>query len=128
MIYGDYHMHTSFCDGRSTPEEMVQSAIDKGLVRMGFSIHAENFSSGTSIPRTPENFAAYRAEIHRLKEKYADRIYYATDFHDPRNLETYDAYQNVVDFLEEGRASGKLSEENYRKICRENALKLLGRK
>ncbi len=74
MIYGDYHMHTTFCDGRSTPEEMVLSAIDKGLTRMGFSMHAENFSSGRSIPRTPENFAEYRAEIYRLKEKYADRI------------------------------------------------------
>ena len=42
--------------------------------------------------------------------------------------ETYDAYKNLADFLEEGRLSGKLSEENYRKICRENALKLLGRK
>ncbi len=74
MIYGDYHMHTTFCDGKSTPEEMVQSAIDKGLTRMGFSIHAENFSSGRSLPRTPENLAEYRAEIHRLKEKYRDQI------------------------------------------------------
>ena len=67
-------MHTTFCDGKSTPEEMVQSAIEKGLVRMGFSIHAEKFSSGYSVPRTPENLAEYRAEIHRLKEKYRGQI------------------------------------------------------
>ena len=27
----DLHMHTTFCDGKNTPEEMVLSAIDKGL-------------------------------------------------------------------------------------------------
>ena len=27
----DLHVHTNYCDGKSTPEEMVLSAIDKGL-------------------------------------------------------------------------------------------------
>ena len=58
-------------------------------------------------------------------EKFADRIFYATDIHSPDNLETYDVYQNVVDFLDDGLAAGKISEESYRKICRENALRLI---
>lgn len=99
---------------------------------------------GGAVPRLMEKYPNLHCEFSSLAgangllrdpeftwaflEKYADRIYYGTDFHDPRNLETYDAYKKVADFLEEGRLSGKLSEENYRKICRENALKLLGRK
>ena len=31
MIYSDLHMHTVFCDGKNTPEEMVLSAIDKEM-------------------------------------------------------------------------------------------------
>ena len=27
----DFHMHTKYCDGTASPEEMVQSAISKGL-------------------------------------------------------------------------------------------------
>lgn len=59
-------------------------------------------------------------------EKFPDRIFYATDLHSPDNLQRYDIYQRVVNFLEEGRLHGKISETNYRKICRENALRLLG--
>lgn len=62
---------------------------------------------------------------YRFFEKFADRIFYATDLHAPNNLETYDIFQRVVDFLEDSLAKGKITEENYRKICRENALRLI---
>ena len=29
MICRDYHMHTSFCDGSNTAEEMIQAAVDQ---------------------------------------------------------------------------------------------------
>jgi len=35
----DYHMHTTLSDGQNTHEEMVLSAIDKGLEEIGFSDH-----------------------------------------------------------------------------------------
>ena len=72
MIRADYHMHTTFCDGKSTAEEMVLGALDKGLTRMGIVIHAEQFFPIS--PRDPEVMAAHRAEIARLREKYRDRI------------------------------------------------------
>ena len=40
MILEDFHMHTTFCDGVNTPEEMVQAAIRLGMKRIGFSAHA----------------------------------------------------------------------------------------
>jgi len=73
MILGDYHMHTTFCDGKSTAEEMVQGALDKGLTRIGLSIHSEQFHP-VICARDPEAMAAHRAEVARLKEAYRDRI------------------------------------------------------
>ena len=40
MVKRDFHMHTTFCDGKSSAEEMVLAAIAKGLDVMGFSGHA----------------------------------------------------------------------------------------
>ena len=31
----DFHMHTTFCDGKNSPEDMVLGAIEKGLKRVG---------------------------------------------------------------------------------------------
>ena len=69
----DFHMHTVFCDGKNTPEEMVLRGIEMGLSVMGFSVHSPLWRECTwSIPH--EKIEAYRAEINRLKEKYADKI------------------------------------------------------
>lgn len=35
----DFHMHTTYCDGKNSAEEMVQSAISKGLKFVGISGH-----------------------------------------------------------------------------------------
>ena len=32
MITTNFHTHTVFCDGKSTPEEMVLAAIEKNFV------------------------------------------------------------------------------------------------
>ena len=33
-------MHTTWCDGKNTPEEMVAAALEKGFGAIGFSSHA----------------------------------------------------------------------------------------
>ena len=59
MIWQDLHVHTTYCDGKNTPEEMVLAAIDKGLVRLGFSGHAyQSFDQEPSM--SIEGTAAYR--------------------------------------------------------------------
>ena len=35
-----YHVHTQFCDGKSTAEEMVLAAIENGFDSLGFSSHS----------------------------------------------------------------------------------------
>lgn len=78
-----------------------------------------SISGGKAILEDPEFTYGFFAQL-------PDRIFYATDLHSPDNLERYDVYERVVAFLEDGLARGKICEGNYRKICRENALRLIG--
>lgn len=73
MILSSPHVHTQFCDGRSTAEEMVQSALDHGFSSLGFSSHAkQHFDHRYAMD--DEREAKYIAEIRRLQKKYADKI------------------------------------------------------
>ena len=36
----DFHTHTHYCDGAHSPEEMVLSAIEKGLTTLGIVTHS----------------------------------------------------------------------------------------
>ena len=73
ILRTDLHMHTIYCDGRSTPEQMVLSAIGKGMECIGFSGHSYvEFDKGCGMDE--KNAALYFDEISRLKEKYRDRI------------------------------------------------------
>lgn len=72
MILRDYHVHTNLCDGKSSPEEVVLAAIEKGFATLGFSGHSPLLSEYWCM--TKENEKVYIAEIKRLKEKYADKI------------------------------------------------------
>ena len=73
MMLCDYHMHTTFCDGKSTPEEMVRSAVEKGLTTIGFSGHSYTWFD-ESYCMKKENVPAYCAEIAALKDSYAGKI------------------------------------------------------
>lgn len=73
MIRRDYHLHTNFCDGKSSPEEMVLAAIGRGMTHIGITTHSfTEFDTSYCIPK--ERIGEYRAEIARLKAKYRDRI------------------------------------------------------
>lgn len=72
-LISNIHTHSTFCDGHDTPEALVQTALDKGLIALGFSGHSYTpFDSYTGM--TPEIVTLYRAEIRRLQRVYADRI------------------------------------------------------
>lgn len=73
MILCDMHTHTNFCDGKNTPEDMVKAAIKKGMECIGFSEHSHT-SFDESYCLSIDTTRQYKAEINRLKEKYADKI------------------------------------------------------
>jgi histidinol-phosphatase (PHP family) len=71
-IKQDMHMHTTFCDGKDSPEEMVLSAIEKGLERVGVSFHSvTRLNKGKYV--TIEKEQAFRQTMQTLKEKYKDK-------------------------------------------------------
>ena len=73
MILTDLHTHTTYCDGKNTPEEMVRSAISLGMMCLGFSGHGyAPYDTDSCMPK--EAVGAYLREIARLKEKYAGQI------------------------------------------------------
>ncbi len=72
MTFYDLHVHTTFCDGKATPEEMIEAALSMGCERIGFSAHAPMSYDSYALPRERE--AEYRQEITRLREAYRGRI------------------------------------------------------
>jgi len=69
MIYSDIHTHTTYCDGKSTAEEMVKKAIEKGFESIGLSGHSyTDFDDGWCM--SLENTKKYCDEVDALKEKY----------------------------------------------------------
>lgn len=74
MISKDLHMHTVYCDGTGTPEDMILSAIDKGLNTVGISGHSYTFFD-ESYCMQKADIPRYIAEIRYLRAKYYDRIH-----------------------------------------------------
>ena len=67
------HTHTTFCDGKNTPEEMVQKALSLGFESIGFSGHSYmHFSPDYSM--SLKGTEDYKKEILALKKKYAGQI------------------------------------------------------
>ena len=69
VAYSTFHNHTTFCDGKSTAEEMVRAAIDAGCASIGFSGHSYTWFD-ESYCMSLAGAEAYRAEVARLREAY----------------------------------------------------------
>lgn len=73
MMLSNLHTHSLYSDGRNSLEELVEAALEKGFVSLGFSEHAPmGFEDGCSIPE--EKIGDYLAEVGRLKQKYSGQI------------------------------------------------------
>lgn len=73
MAYCDYHIHSTYCDGSSTCEEIVLTAIEKGLKTVGILAHSYcAFDRVFTI--SIEQTSLFQQEMKALKEKYKDKI------------------------------------------------------
>lgn len=66
------HTHCTFCDGKNTPEEIIEEAIKKGFDSIGFSSHATSDLADTVELADKEH--DYHKNVSLLKTKYADKI------------------------------------------------------
>ena len=73
MISRDLHVHTTFSDGKNTPEEVVLEAIKKGVKTLGFSDHTYT-PFDTSYCMKKEKVDKYIKQVNALKEKYHEKI------------------------------------------------------
>lgn len=91
MIVGDFHVHTTLCDGENTPREMVEAALARGMTHLGFSGHSPTPYPADFCLRDVEGY--YR-EIRALQEEYCGRITILcgieADYYTPVDLARYD--------------------------------------
>ncbi len=117
-------MHTTFCDGNNTAEEMVKSAIDKGLSIVGIAVHSYlDFDQSYCIKRS--RIPDYLKTVANLKSKYKDKIRVLCgieqDMHSPLPTNSYDYvigslhYVNTID----GRVPIDSSEEIFTRCAKQ---------
>ncbi len=90
-MLSNFHTHSTFCDGKNTPEEIVEYAIQKGFHSIGFSGHGY---TAFDLRYCMKDTKGYIKEINALKEKYKDdiQIYLGTeeDAFGPTNRADFD--------------------------------------
>ena len=109
----DLHMHTTYCDGNSSAEEMILSAIEKGLSAVGISGHSFT-PHDPSYCMSREGTLKYIEEIRALKEKYSDRITVLLglekDYYADTDMTPYDYWLGSLHYLFSDQAGKKYEE------------------
>ena len=107
MISKDLHMHTVFCDGKNTPEEMVLSAIEKGLDTVGISGHSYTFFD-ESYCMQKADIPRYIAELRYLRAKFFDKIHVLCgveqDYYSAYPTDEFDYVIGSVHYVKVGEA------------------------
>ena len=71
MIYKtDYHMHSTFSDGQSAPEDYISSATAEGMSEIGFSEHLTLFKDLEDWNMNPVNIYPYINHIENLRKRH----------------------------------------------------------
>lgn len=105
MILSDLHTHTTFSDGKTSPEEMVLEAISRGLKNLGFSDHSYTFFDESYCIKK-ENIKSYLKTIADLKDEYSGKINIycgiEQDFYSSEKTDEYDYIIGSVHYLKSG--------------------------
>ena len=123
-MLSNLHTHTTFCDGKSTAEETVLSAIKKGFKSLGFSGHAYTSFELTSCMKDEDG---YIREINRLKEAYKDRLemYLGTE-EDAFSLVNRSKYEYIIGSSHFLRLNGKILPIDLEAKCMQRCLEAFG--
>ena len=101
----DLHVHTTFSDGKNTPEEVVLEAIARKMKVIGFSDHSYTaFDESWCMKKG--DIPLYRACIAELRARYADRIKILCgieqDFYSEEPTDGYDYVIGSVHYIRAG--------------------------
>ena len=105
MNLSDLHIHSLYCDGKDTLEDLVLEAIRKNMDKIGFSSHSYTFFDESYCIKK-EKIQDYKNEISYLKEKYKDKIEILCgieqDFYSDEPFDDYDYVIGSVHYLKIG--------------------------
>ena len=124
LLRMDLHMHSTFCDGKSTPEEMIEAALALGYKTVGVCIHSHT-PFDESYCASIAGMRDFRTEMERLKLKYADRIRVLAgveqDLYADGDTAGFNYVIGSVHYLKVGEDyfAVDVSEEGFRKLAEE---------
>ena len=97
MIKSDFHTHTTYCDGKNSPKEMVEAAYKNGFSAIGFSSHSHT-PFDESYCMSVENTEKYIHEVNALKEEYKGRlgVYLGIEFDRYSDMDRLDRFDYVI--------------------------------
>ena len=72
-IKANYHTHTTYCDGESSPRDIAGEAVSLGMSELGFSGHSYT-SIDESYCMSREGMQSYYDEIGMLAAEYKDEL------------------------------------------------------
>ena len=105
MILSDFQIHTTFSDGKNSPEEMVLEAIGRGVKNLGFSDHSYTFFDESYCIKQ-KNIQSYLKTISDLKDKYSEKVNIycgiEQDFYSLEKTDSYDYVIGSVHYLKSG--------------------------
>ena len=67
------HTHSTWCDGKDTPREIIRIAMEKGFDSLGFSGHSYMFYS-PNHSMSVEGTEQYKAEVAALRETFRGQL------------------------------------------------------
>ena len=74
MLKADFHTHTTYCDGKNTPAEMVKAAYDMGFTDFGISGHGDYSPAEPGFGMTDSILSSYMKELCELREQYRGKM------------------------------------------------------
>lgn len=118
------HTHSTYSDGRDAPEDMLRAALKLDFHTLGFSDHGcADYDDSAMLP---QDEPLYRAEVLRLRERYADRIAvllgYEHDWLSPYPDSRYDYMIESIHYL---RRDGQLYSIDWTRAKLEAAIREL---
>ena len=69
----NFHTHSTWCDGKDTPEAMASAAVEKGFSVLGFSSHVA-FPVEDGCAMAPARGPDYAADIRRVAAAFKGRL------------------------------------------------------